>query len=496
MNNHIAQLNWYDGMFIQPHHFQYNDHRINNLFYLNIKKNPYWWGISEEIEYTLEQSTCSFHLEKLELFHSNGFYIKIPPGNTDRCHGSFDSYKDESKIAVYIGITKKASTIPQKNDNSTTLNSNANETMYTINEIGFRDENTENDEEKIKVNYWNIKLFFKNDDPTISKNYYLFKIGEIENINSIYKFNSNFIPPNIKITSSSLLYQEIKELVDQLKTNRTQNIIKCNDLVNTNNKEISFYTISRLYSELNATNVLESLIQPESKTHPYHLYIELIRLNSALSICFPENNNHNKKYDHNDLYNVLIPLIRNILHMLKDPLEKIEIEDKHKCLDMKNYNEKDNSAYFEIQSDWLKKDFPFFLRIKANDKLDADDIIKKIKLGSSHILKNVNHLKSPGFKLKYEETPPADVDADRSLFYYEINFDHNYNALSPKKKKEIENYIASLDDHKNEIESEISLVHYYQMFKTSKLDILNIPSNDFKERIKLCVIFSDLVNNV
>jgi len=103
MKHKTAPVNWYEGMFLQSHHFQTAERNSNNQDYEKIKLVPYWWGISN-LEIDNESLKGNrFKIIQATLRLKDGTWISIP-NNAEAKEKVFEL---ESTLSVWLCVKKK-----------------------------------------------------------------------------------------------------------------------------------------------------------------------------------------------------------------------------------------------------------------------------------------------------------------------------------------------------------------------------------------------------
>ncbi|MFM2478736.1 type VI secretion system baseplate subunit TssK [Celerinatantimonas sp. MCCC 1A17872] len=280
-------LFWYQGLFLQPQHFQLSDlHQQHRLNILQTYAYPYCWGIArlQIREGALEQN--SLEVSNLELLFEDGDWVSFP-GNATLCSRSFekDWPESEERFPVYIGLRK----LNPEGDNVTVLDETAHfepSTRFsaTANPEEVTDYLGHGPQAHVKYLRYVLRLFWESEldklgDYTVIPLLCLSKDGERISI------DQKFIPPLLTISASQSLTDIVKNIFDQL-CSRCRKLEEYKSPGGITSGELSFTSTIFLFA-LQTLNryipILHHLLQTPY-IHPWQIYGVLRQLVGELSI--------------------------------------------------------------------------------------------------------------------------------------------------------------------------------------------------------------------
>ncbi len=104
MMNTLKPIYYHQGLFLKPHHFQYQQ-AYQQQDALTIKENiePYFWGVSKLTIDKKELLNKNFLLQDLELVLMDGTVVKLPQ-NALATVRSLESMELDEGVKVFVGL--------------------------------------------------------------------------------------------------------------------------------------------------------------------------------------------------------------------------------------------------------------------------------------------------------------------------------------------------------------------------------------------------------
>jgi type VI secretion system protein ImpJ len=212
-------LFWHQGLFLQPQHFQLNDHYHQTLLSPLVRfLNPNFWGVAT---FDIQQAALgnhNFHLISGELVFPDMTHVVLP-GNALIAARSFDDAWVEGGKAfqVYLGLKKWR----EDGENVTILSGSDNLSEVTTRYVATTDTEEINDlyhdgpPAQVKRLHYVLKIFWETETDQLGE-YDLIPLARLERSGDAVILSEAYIPPCLAITGSSVLLKIVAEIRDQL----------------------------------------------------------------------------------------------------------------------------------------------------------------------------------------------------------------------------------------------------------------------------------------
>ena len=211
----LQRVVWYEGMKLNPHHFQqidrYNQYYINSR--INILNSNYW-GLTELQVDLAALSGGSFNLVKCTGVMPDGLLFDMPANDPFPKSRSFEelfSATDE-KIDVFLSIPSENAS--GNNCQMAEDNVNSNNSRYILQNIDILDYNTGTNMRTVGIVKPNFQ--FKFGDESL-EDFSHIKIGQINrSADGKYTMDHSYIVPSISISASEVLLNHTREILGAL----------------------------------------------------------------------------------------------------------------------------------------------------------------------------------------------------------------------------------------------------------------------------------------
>jgi len=209
----VRPVFWYQGLFLQPHHFQRIDLHGQSLVYpLEKYMQPYFWGMSRM---TIDENALKdnvFELSIGEFIFQDGTWVSLSENGKIRPRSFKGFWADmEKPFKVYIGLRKW-----DHNDNNVTVVSKESDISMAQSRF-ICDENQEEIKDLyIKGQVAQVKLlsyilkFFWEGEVSDAGNYHLIPIAILEFNGQDVVLSRDFVAPTVIVSSSARLSQIVK----------------------------------------------------------------------------------------------------------------------------------------------------------------------------------------------------------------------------------------------------------------------------------------------
>ncbi|MEN6620262.1 MAG: type VI secretion system baseplate subunit TssK [Smithella sp.] len=409
----IKPILWHQGLFLQPQHFQYNDSYIQSLLNpLMTYLQPYMWGVCNISIGEAVLNNQIFEIEEGQFIFQDGTWVTFP-GNAFIQSRSFkDHWKESDKpLKVYLGLHKwnhagENVTILKNSDETI---SNESRYIADINPEEIKDMYQKSAPAQIKFMNYDLKIFWESEMEGLS-DYHLIPIAELENDGKDFKLSRDYIPPSISISSSNILYRQIKTIKEQVTTRcRVLSEYKIGKITQATDLEAS-YIVSFL-SLMSLNRHLPALHQVTEVPvfHPYNAYCIIRQLIGELSSYtdrvdamgrLRDGTELLSEYNHENLgrsFSEAMLLISELLEALSLAAENI--------INLIREND-----YFsaEIPSNMFEARNAFYLIVKTSRNLDdMEAMINNVaKISSAEQMPTLIKRALPGVRIEKMDTPP------------------------------------------------------------------------------------------
>jgi type VI secretion system protein ImpJ len=311
-----AEVHWYEGMLLQPHHFQTQRRRSSmvdreKMMHLVLC----WWGVADLQINPTALVGFRIKVDGAVLRLKDGTWLNIPNNAyaEERSFMDITSQLDES-IPVWFSVKRAEPNRP--------LVHVLNETNkgiprpFVLKENTIVDENSGENGQVIQSRLWNVQITF---GPPPGDQFEAIKVGEL--VWSSAKqpmFNIAYIPPLLNIGASAYLRDRVKNVVVKIRNQATflQGELVSRRISLTNDPIRVLANLTRLQIMASYSLVLQQLLNM-NQTPPFSLYMELVRLFGELVVLYPDTPLEVPAYDHDNLWYVMETVIKLVERMVE-----------------------------------------------------------------------------------------------------------------------------------------------------------------------------------
>ncbi len=390
------------GTNLQPHHFHQLHRSAEVESQFQSMYRPYEWGvISLNIDKTyLKEGHSEIRISEAMIRLKDGTWLHIPE-NACVSAESFDAENLEYALPIWIGVRKFDSSYPSvlciednKND----------ERRYIEKEINIADENTGDNEKTIRVRLYNVNVFF---EPP-PQDYESMKIAEIIRVphTNQLEINALFSPPLLSFGINAHVMERLNHCISRMKNQESclKSILKTIERQGWNTSPSAKATIQllRLQTISASVNVL-SLFRSNRQHHPYHVYLEMIKIIGALSALIPTITTEIPDYEHDYLIETMDQLFDDMDVLLEDMIEEPEYIER-------NFDLVDNAYTCRFDRLWLDSNYDIYLKVNSNkepgemDKLLTD---YRVTIAPQSKMKDLLSQRKKGFECERVRQSPS-----------------------------------------------------------------------------------------
>ena len=415
-NNRII---WYEGMTLDPHHFQQWDHYYHSE--LNFRLGHVcsnFWGIAEIFIEKEALLNGQFQLTGLRGIMPDGLSFNLPENTSLPQTRNFADYfpATQDNLGVFL-------VIPHENPGSRNyeLDSNSNdyETRFRLENVLVADENTGLDQREISIALANFQLLFTGES---MEGFNYMKIAEVvRSPQGDFILSGEYIPPCIYIKASENLMNIVNRLLElfvarsnALRSRRRQT---SSGQLAVNLPDISLYWhLSSLNSYIPLINQFLSL----GKYHPQRVYEVLISLAGQLTSYATDDEilpTDFSQYEHNSLGPIFKTLENKIRRLLE---EEIVPEKPYFKLDLAKLEE--NRFNCQINNVSLLSEADFYLVCSGNilENRPIQDLPSKFRIASPEMIDEVLRTMTNALSMSFSSNPPTGIPSKPGYFYFKF----------------------------------------------------------------------------
>ncbi|MBS4036142.1 MAG: type VI secretion system baseplate subunit TssK [Ignavibacterium sp.] len=414
----MQKVIWFEGMKLDPHHFQQADKY--NQFLLNSRintLNPNYWGLKELQVDLAALSGGNFGLVACTGIMPDGLSFNMPNNDPLPKSRSFEELfsATSEKLDVFIAIPIESTA----GNNCQIENSANNNTRFSIHNVDLLDYNTGMNLRTVGVGKPNFQ--FKFGDESLN-DFSSIKIGEIiRSSDGKYALDKTYIPPSISISASEVLLNHIREILSSLvsksKELRNQASIQKPEL------SIIQVEILLMLQSVNSIIPLLNYYYSSKHIHPENLYVLFLNIAGQLSTYsnmgvkageFPN-------YEHKHLTEIFDQLVTEIINMLnvQKTLERRDI-----IIPLRK--QADTLHIGQLSPNHLAGQFFIAVTGDLPEKKVITELPKNIKISAYEEIFAVHQAGIQGVTIEYVARPPSGISINEKAHYFKINKDGRF----------------------------------------------------------------------
>ncbi len=409
---------WYEGMTLDPHHFQQWDrfHQANLHFAIH-SLAPYSWGLSDISIETDALLNGQFKLVKMSGLMPDGLNFEMPDN---------DSLPPSRNISEHFQATQESLavhlTIPQENPGGKNCllseTSDGRTIRYHLENIMVNDQNTGTDQRQVGVARTNFQVHFGSES---MEGFTEMKIAEIvRSPQGDFALNDDFIPPCLSIKASENLLKILRRLLEFF-------VARSNALRNRRRQSTSgqldvALTDMPLYWHLSALNSHIPLLNQflsSGKFHPQLVFSSLISLIGLLTSFSTDDGilpGDLPVYDHSNLTSGFINIEKKIRRLLGDVVP----QKNYIKLDLEKQGE--NLSICHIKEPAVFKESDLFLVCSGEiaEKKLINEVPMKFRVASPDMINEVLSTATRALNINFSSHPPAGLPGKEGVQYFKL----------------------------------------------------------------------------
>ncbi len=420
---------WHEGLFLQPHHFQWQDLYFQSLIEpLNRYLQPSMWGIGKIA--IQEEALPNFVFNVLSgEFRFRDMTHAIYPGNAVLESRNFEkAWKDKGKpFTVYLGIRKLSQSgrnvsDPKLYESFSMLPTRFAADSDTENLADFYEGSESLPVERLR---YVLKLLWEDEKSSVG-DYEVLPIARLENKKGEVVLSRDFIAPALSIFSSNALRRTVKTIGELITSTANRLEASKNDRgVHTaefGTKDMVFLLTLRTLNRFVLT--LRHMLGKGAAVHPWTVYGVLCQLVGELSTfsskvnlinVTPKSPFYLYEYDHEELSKCFRRAASILAKLMLDIAADPEYVTPFKY-DGQNYS-------VELPTKLLQGPKRYYLVVETDTAPDVvvAELEGQAKMSSAKYLSLLVAQSLPGISIKHIPHPPPELPRRNMGIYFVIN---------------------------------------------------------------------------
>lgn len=409
-------INWSEGLFVQPHHFQQAFLNLEErLAHFPTDYVPHFHGVSQ---LSISESDCenyNFHIEEISCRFPDGIRITYP-GNAVIESRQFKERLDsnQGRIEVFLGLPKLNTVEPNVlRYDSRPLGGVKYRYISKVEEIG--DLVTGKNTQELEVKLFNPKILFSGES---TFGYDVVKIAEVERsgqFNSVPELDKEYVPPCFSVKASAYLQHIMREVGNRLiaknrtlreywKSKDTATLMKARDALKVQSLAVSTNSFLQLSSG--------------AVVHPFVLYSKIAEIIGMLSIyCEDDRFVEVPIYDHDNLAKCYKSAHANMIKLLS-LLEELSYEARV-------FEISGESLNVEFDARWFDDKYEHYICFEA--KQEEPEVLRHLgglKIAPENIIPILNQRRMRGIDLEGPVRHLSHIPTSPYHHYFKIPVGH------------------------------------------------------------------------
>ena len=420
-------LFWHQGLFLQPHHFQWQDQFTRSLLEpFSSLLSPHFWGVADLELHEAALGNRTFHVLKAEIVFPDGTHV-VFPGNAVLDPRSFeDAWVEGGRpLTIYLGLRKWN----LSRENVTTV-----EALGSVSEINTRFVTTADADElpdlheagpqaRVSRMVHVLRIFWGTEKEEIG-DYDLVPVGRLERFGEDIRLSNRYAPPCLSLTASEPLAKVVKEIRDQV-TARAHHLEEFKTQRGIHTAEFGSRDMVYLLAlrSLNRYVPLLAHLTEVRQTHPWTVYGLLRQLIGELS-SFSERVNVLGEMDRNPLLPVYDHLnlwecfasAQSLITQLLDEITAGPDYIIRLVFDGTYYASELAPVVFEGRNRYF-----LVFRTETDPKFVLNSLATIIKISSREQLPILIARALPGISLEHLPVPPQELPRRAHCIYFQVD---------------------------------------------------------------------------
>jgi type VI secretion system protein ImpJ len=413
-----APVNWYEGLFLRPHHFQAADRYWAEALRASEQwDHPYNYGLLA-IDFSREAlGNQQFEVRLLKARMRDGTLVALEHGQEPDRVGLSEAFDKKEVLTVYLAIPKLKLGRPNVGGSDS-----ATPARYSTMRLGLPDEQTGGNEQELELRQLNAKLMLSTQD---TSGYELLPVAQIKRASAGAarpQLDESYIPPVIAIDAWQGLGRDIVraiyDIIGQKIEVLSQQIASRN--IGLDSRNPGDLDRILMLGQLNAASSALSIMGFAQGTHPVTAYTELCRICGQLSIFSKDRRAEPvPPYDHDNLAGIFKEIYLRIERLL-NAVRDYEYEQRA-------FVGVGLGMQVTLEPKWFNSDWQWYIGVNKGD-LTSQECLELLspggldwKLGSSRQVEILFKQRAPGVEMRPLDRPIRALPSLSDWLYYEVS---------------------------------------------------------------------------
>jgi len=420
MEKEHREIMWSEGMFLLPHHLQFNSRNMDTKLRLATEHvMPFNWGFRHLELDTASLKNYLFNVRSCQVVMESGTLLSMP-GNLDLDSRSFKESMVGSAefLDIFIGIPIWRADSPNtvgEGDNGGML-----ERRYRVDETEIVDENFGENPRPIQIKRFRGRIFWGTEDTT---GYEKIQMARIKMLPSgeMTVLDPNHIPPVLDIRAWPPLLAICEDISNGL-TMANHALVR--DFADREITELLGMPRGlEAAVKMMATNSYAATLGQMCKTlnlHPYIIYLELIRLAATLSMFRGKRSSSAcPDYAHDDLGKCFLG-VKEVIDGLLDRIGTSTFFQR-------SFQNRNDRLEVDLEEAWVSGTRLLYLGVSGEEDISRlEQSISRIKICSPRDFAAVTQRRLEGVRVRRLRRVPATLPERTGTYYFQINMEGNF----------------------------------------------------------------------
>ncbi len=414
----FPSVNWHEGLFLQPHHFQaWDRHWTERVAAGELWQNPFFYGISEIGINSAALAAGYIQFDTLKARTPGGTLLELATGQQSErrdLRTSLNNSNDGS-VRIYIGVPRL-----QLGGNNVASDREGTGSRFVSEFYEYPDETDGSSVQPVELRRVNAQILVQGDDlagyDTLS-----LALVRLNGDGASFELDPNYVPPLVDCAAwgpfRSQILSPIADLLLRSSEQAGRALADAGKTLHANSPT----QLQRLIL-LQAVNPAASLFRVFSLSrgiHPQTVYFQLAQLAGALDIFLPQRCvNETQGYDHENLGPIFHHLKKRIVTALsafdsQPYYQKYLVGVEYGLQATIEYTPKTDATEWFLGVNKGKLPVELLLQILAPGNLDW-------KIGSASQVESLFAHRTPGVELSPATELPASLPRSNEWAYFKI----------------------------------------------------------------------------
>jgi type VI secretion system protein ImpJ len=413
---HNLPVNWFEGMFLRPHHFQASERFWAETLQTSQQwDNQYNYGV-RQVE--LSSEAIANHQVQVNLCHArmrDGTLISIDPGQELDRVDLKPAFANESAVQVFLAVPKLKMGLAN-------VAVDGSKHRYSAATQSLQDETSGGNDQDIQLRSLNVKLLLSTQDLA---GYEVLPIAQIQRAGqreATPEVDPSYFPPLLAVDAWPALGTGIIRAIYDLIGKKIEVLAEQVSLrgITLASQEPGDLERLLMLSELNNAYATLGVMTFAGGVHPLAAYTELCRIVGRLSLFGADHRVPElPRYDHDDLARIF-RRVKELIELLLGTIKDYEYEQRF-------FEGEGKGMRVTLESKWLGSDWQWFVGVMRGSLPEKECLALLSpgeldwKLGSARQVDALFEFAAGGLHLTPLPNAPRALPPSRDWLYFEIS---------------------------------------------------------------------------